>query len=406
MRIFVSLLIAIALSGLAPAQADDKAQAVRPEVGKPMQAAIELLKQRRGKDALAKVREAQAVPGKSAYETYLVERVLGQAAAAAGDPGAAARAYESVAGSSSAPDKERSQFLVAAAAQYYLAKEYAKAADLAGRAIAQGHSDKAVRTMHAQALYLSNNFAAAAKVIAADVEGEEQAGRVPAEEQLQLLANAYQQQRDTAGYSRAMEKLVAHYPKKDYWLTLLYGITTRQGFSERLAVDVARLKLETGTMRTTGEYLEAAQLLLQAGFPAEATKIIDRGYAEGLLGAGPEAERHKRLKDLAMKNLAEDRKSLAQDDGAGGKDGKTLLNDGYNFVLHGKADKGLPMMEQGIKLGTGLQRPEHAKLQLAHGYHLAGQNQKAIQIYRTVQGNDGAASIARLWVARLSRNGG
>ena len=82
-----------------------------------------------------------------------------------------------------------------------------------------------------------------------------------------------------------------------------------------------------------------------------------------------------------------------------------LFNDGFNYVLNGKADKGLPMMEQGLKLGTGFKRPDHAKLQLAYAYHLAGQNHKAIQIYRTVQGNDGAAGIARLWVIRLGRNG-
>ena len=48
-------------------------------------------------------------------------------------------------------------------------------------------------------------------------------------------------------------------------------------------------------------------------------------------------------------------------------------------------------------------RLEHAKLQLGYAYHLAGQNQKAIQVLKTVQGTDGAAALARLWVIRLSR---
>src|SRR5512135_2160203 len=45
----------------------------RPEVGKPIQAALDLLKHKRGKEALAKVQEADAVPNKSPYEAYLVE---------------------------------------------------------------------------------------------------------------------------------------------------------------------------------------------------------------------------------------------------------------------------------------------------------------------------------------------
>jgi len=40
-------------------------------------------------------------------------------------------------------------------------------------------------------------------------------------------------------------------------------------------------------MRTGNEYLEAAQLSLIDGFPAEAARIIDKGYAAGLLGGGP-----------------------------------------------------------------------------------------------------------------------
>ena len=400
---FIALCIGLFAAGAV--QAQEKAQTLRPEVGKPIQAAVELLKSRRGREALAKAREAQAVTGKSAHESMVVDQVLGQAAAAAGDAAVAARAFEAAAGSSAAPDAQRRQFLAASAGQYYVAKEYAKAADLAGRYLRGGGGDKAIRTIYAQALYLGNNFAAAAKALSADIEAEEHAGRAPDEGQIQLLASAYHQQRDNAGYARAMEKLVAHYPKKDYWANVLQGIAAQPGFAERLAVELARLRLETGTMRTSSEFMEAAQLVLQEGFPMEATKIIEQGYTAGLLGAGADAERHKRLRDLAAKNLAEDTKALAQEDVGAAKDGKTLFNDGYNYVLHGKADKGLAMMEQGFKTGTGFRRLEHAKLQLARGYYLAGQRQKAIRAYKSVQGNDGAASIARLWIIRLSRNG-
>jgi hypothetical protein len=48
-------------------------------------------------------------------------------------------------------------------------------------------------------------------------------------------------------------------------------------------------------MKSTEEYVESAQLSLQEGFPAEASKIIDQGYSAGLLGTGPDAARHKRL---------------------------------------------------------------------------------------------------------------
>ena len=162
---------------------------------------------------------------------------------------------------------------------------------------------------------------------------------------------------------------------------------------------------ETGIMRTTDEYLEASQLALQDGFPKEAMKIIDLGYAAGLLGNGVDAARHKRLKDMAAKNLVDDLKAMARDEGqpASGREGKALFNDGFNLVLNGKADKGLAMMEQGIRLGTGLKRLEHAKMQLAYAHHLAGQDPKAVQMYRSARGADGTEALARLWIIRLSR---
>lgn len=398
-RILSGLLLATWIAGAAA-----QGQALRPEVGKPIQAAVEALKQRRGKEALAKAREAQAVPNKTPYESYMVERVIGQAAAAAGEHGTAARALENAANSSAAPEGERRQIIAAAANLYYSIKEYSKAAELSSRYMKEGGTDKAVRTIYTQSLYLSGNLPAAAKAIAAEIESEEHGGKAPPEDQLQLLANVYDKQKDTNGYTHAMEKLVAYYPKKEYWQAVIYGVTTRPGYSDRLAIEIARLKLATGTMRTVEEYVESAQLSLQEGFPVEANKIIDQGYSAGLLGTGPDAARHKRLKDLATKSLAEDQASAAKDSGQAPKDGKSLFNEGFNLVLNGKSDKGLAMMEQGLKLGTAFRRIDHAKLQMGYAYYLAGQKQKAQAAYKRVQGDDGAQTLARLWIIRLGQS--
>src|SRR5947209_17039542 len=128
-------------------------QTVRPEIGKPIQTAIELIKSKKGKEALAKVREAQAVGDRTPYENYLVERVLGQAAAAAGDASTAARAFDNVVASPGTPAGERLQFLAAAASQYYVVKNYAKTAELATRYFKDGGTEKSMRTIYLQPLY-------------------------------------------------------------------------------------------------------------------------------------------------------------------------------------------------------------------------------------------------------------
>ncbi len=113
------------LAPIASALAQEQKSAgntVRPEIGKPIQAALDLLKHKRGKEALAKVHEAEAVSNKTPYEAYLVERVHAQAAAAAGDAAEAARGFEATAASSAASAGEKLTFLGAAAGQYYLAR--------------------------------------------------------------------------------------------------------------------------------------------------------------------------------------------------------------------------------------------------------------------------------------------
>jgi hypothetical protein len=118
-----------------------------------------------------------------------------------------------------------------------------------------------------------------------------------------------------------------------------------------------------------------------------------------VLGKGDQAERHERLRKLVNTTLEASQKSRAQDekDALEAKDGNALVNVGLNYVYEGKADKGLPLVEQGIKKG-GLKRPEDAKLRYGEALLHAGRRDRAVQVLRDVKGSDGTADVARLWV--------
>jgi hypothetical protein len=406
----LSLAILLAALAVFPAAAQTPEPAktgptVRPEIGKPVQAAIELLKAKKGKDALAKVREADPIKDKTPYEAYIVDSVRGQAAALAGDLPTAAASLDAAANSSAVPANIKAQLIAAAAEQYYLGKDYVNAAERMTRYFKEGGNDPALRTLYIQSLYLGNEYAAAAKELLADVQTEEQAGKTPPEDRLQLLANVALKQQDSVGYANALEKLVTYHPKRDYWLAAIDATARRARFPDRLSLDLMRLKLATGTLRSTSEYMEMAQLSLQAGYPAEASHIVDQGYAAGLLGTGAEASRHKRLKDLAARTLAEDDKTLGQDDAqvAAAKEGTPLLNAGFNYVLHGRNAKGLEMMEQALKKG-GMKHVEDGRLRFGYALFLSQEPQRAIQAFKTVQGTDGTAALARLWVLHLGQH--
>jgi hypothetical protein len=199
--------------------------------------------------------------------------------------------------------------------------------------------------------------------------------------------------------------LVGLYPKKDYWADLISRTQKKPGFANRLSLDVFRLQRSAAGLRDASDFMEMAQLATEAGFPIEGKKILDEGFSVNVLGTGADAARQKRLRDTIGKQAADDLKALAQGptSATAAKDGTGLVNAGLNLVFNGQVDKGLPMIEQGIAKG-GLKQPDDARLRLGMGYYLAGQKDKAIQTFKAVQGTDGTADLARLWVLHVQRS--
>ena len=378
--------------------------AMRPEVGKPLQQAQDLIKAGKYKDALAKVREADAVGGKTANESLTIERMRIAAASGAGDVDTAARAFEAISASGSVPAADKIRMVESIAGSYYRAKDYPKALQWYQRYFREGGTSSANRTLMIQTQYLSGDFAGAEKELMAEIQAAEKSGAVPAEDRINLLMNAAVRQKDIAGETYALERLVVYYPKKEYWVALLNRMQRKPNFSDRLTLDTYRLSLATGSLSAANDYSELAQLAVQAGSLAEAKQVVDKGYAAGSLGAGQEAERHKRLRDLVNKRLDEAKKTQAEDEkqALAASDGNDLVRIGMNLVYDGQKAKGLQLMQQGIAKG-GLKRPEDAKLHLAIAQIAAGEAAKAQATLKTVSGADGTADLARLWSLHARR---
>ena len=375
---------------------------MRPEIGKPLQAAEALIKSGKYREALGKVREAEAVGGKSGAETTMIERMRLAAASGAGDADTAARSFEALGGGMSGAEKLRT--IESIAGSYYRAKEYAKAQQWYARYFREGGTSAANRTLMIQTQYLSGDLAGATKQLMAEIQATERNGATPGEDRINLLMNAAVRQRDVGAEAFALERLVTYYPKKEYWVNLLSRLQRKPNFSDRLALDTYRLSLATGSMTAANDYSEMAQLALQAGSGAEARQVVDKGFAAGALGAGPEAERHKRLRDLVAKRVDEAKKTAADDEkvALAAKDGNDLVTIGMNQVFEGQKAKGIALMQQGIAKG-GLKRPEDAKLHLAIAQLVVGDNAKAQATLKTVSGNDGTGDLARLWALYARR---
>jgi hypothetical protein len=387
---------------LAPSSAY-AADALRPEVGKPLQAAQDLAKKGSFKAALEEINKAEAVGGKTAHETLVIEEMRGSVAQQAGDTGAAIKSYEAVIASGALDGPNQLRMVQAVATLYNELKDYPKTITWLNRYRKEGGTEPAMRTVLIQAYFASKDFASAAKEQLDQINTEEKLNQVPPEGQYQLLMNCYLGQNDTAGYVSVLEKVVMHYSKPDYWADLIRRTSVKPGFaSTRLGLDIYRLKLATGTMKGNDkggdDYRDMIQTALQEHYPGEAKAVIDKAFAAGQMGQPDKAVRDNKLRDLVTKSATDDQATIDTKAAAAveAKDGQEMVNIGYDYVGYGQFDKGIKLMEDGVR-ADGQKHPEDGKLHLALAYLQAQQKPKALQMLKTVSGTDGTADLARLW---------
>jgi hypothetical protein len=375
---------------------------IRPEVGKSLQEAQKALQTKNYNEARADISKAEAVGKLTPYERYIIARLKASTFIGLGDYKSALVSYEQVAASPELPAGEKLQVLDAYVKLAYTAKDYPRTISALQSYKAAGGNDPQTLGLYAQALYLAGRYAEAGAETGREIAAAEQAGKRPTDTQLQLFANCALKRNDMKAYTVALEKIVTYTPKPQYWLDLILRTAGQPGFSTALDLDVYRLRKVTGTMEKGSDYMEAAQLALQAGFPNEAKAFVDEGYAKKLLGAGADAARDQRLKALVAKKITEDKATLAEGEKAAAQQasGDALVNTGFNLVTYGQADKGLKLMQQGIAKG-GLKNPDMARLHLGYAQLLAGQKDGAMKTFAAVSGKAGSASLARLWAIQL-----
>jgi tetratricopeptide (TPR) repeat protein len=388
--------------GETAAATPNPAETVSVEVGTPLKAAQDLFKQKKYQEALDKLNEIN-VANKTPYETYAIARTRAAIATASGDDKLALESYLVVVDSGRLSADEKSKFIQAIGNLYFRKSDYAQAATWTERFFKEGGVDPKSHDLLVKAYYLNDDFPHAAQALQTDIDAAEKAGTAPTEEQLHILLSLAVKQKDTPGYVHALEKFVTYYPKKEYWVDLLSRVQAKSTFSQRLDLDFYRLEFAMGLMTKANAYTDMAELSNASGFPAEAQKVLEAGYKSGVLGVGPDAGKQKSLLNAVTKKSAEDLKTIAQTeaDVRKSKDGIGLINLGYAYVTTDQFDKGLPMMEQGVN-APGLKRVDEAKLHLATAYALAGRKAEAIKEFNTVQGNDGAADLARYWALQLA----
>lgn len=390
-----------------PAAAPAKpADTIRPELFKLLDPAAvkQLITDKKFDELQTRITQAEAFPAKTPYEQYVLDRMKVAFGSASNNEAMMTASLEAVINSGRMAPADQAEFVLALGNSYYNAKNYPKAIEWFTRYQKESTTPLKARPALIRSYYLSNDFATAKTMLVPVIAEAEKAGQTPSLEDLRLLGSAASKVKDDEVYVATLEKLVAFYPTDDFWTDLVHRMQSKKTYNQAHDIDVLRLMMVAEKTLAPEEYVELAELALAAGFPTEAKKAMDAGYAANVLGTGSNAAKHKALRDRANKGAADDAKNIAGGEAgaAKAKDGTGLVNLGYAYVTMDQFDKGIPLMEQGIAKGVG-KRPEDAKLRLGIAYAKAGRKAEALKTFESIKGADGSADLAKYWSLWVNR---
>ncbi len=407
----VPLLLAAVLCG-GPAAAQTAASApaaaasgptLRAEAAKPLAAAQDAIKASQYADALARIAEAEALPGLTPYEQYIVLRLKGPALFGSGDQAAALAVFEQVVASPLLPEVDRNSLTETTIKLALQGKKYDTAAALMKVYLANQGPSAEIANLYPQVLAALGDHAGVIHQLQPVLAADDAAKRATPEPTLRLLASSQNSMKDSAGYLATLSRLAASTGKAAYWDELINRTVRKDGFAdERLRLDVYRLRQLVGIALEGDEIGDMAYRANQVGQPAEAQALLDAGYSAGLLGKGANAAADQKLRESATKAAAQDRATQAESEAAALKaaNGNALVGLGMALSATGAHARGLSLMTQGITKG-GLRRPDDVQLHLGQVALRAGKIDQARAAFAAVQGSDGAADLARLFTLAL-----
>ena len=379
---------------LAPSVAEAQ-QKIGPKVGVPLKAAQEAVQKKNWNGALAKIKEAQAVQPRTAFEDYKINELLWYVYLQQGRNADAARLLEQQIASGQMPAGERAQRTKTVAQLYFRAGNYPKAAQAANQYLKSAPNDQEAQMLVAQSHFQQKDYKSAVAVANRMIKP----GQKPSEDLLQLLLRSNYELKDAAGTTAALEQLLTYYPSPDTWDRLLDGYLEQTNQDHELLA-LYRLSEDVGSLTKSRQYLDMAQALFVGGFAIEAERIMDKGLAAGLF-SGEELTRATRTRDTAKRKADEDRKSLA---GAGSalsaaKTGDAAYKVGQLYFSAGKYAEAADAMRKALTL-PGLSEADDANMELGIALVRLGKKAEAVKAFDAVKDPE-FAEVARLWKLRI-----
>lgn len=165
---------------------------------------------------------------------------------------------------------------------YYSREEYKKAIGFMDRWEAlRGEPDAGVTFIRATAYYQMEDFKSALKEAKKVEDITLKEGKEMKENWWYLQVVIYNELKDVDNTIKVLEKLIVHFPKKQYWMHLA-GMYSEKSQDDR-SLSAYYAAYSQGFFEKESEVVMLAQRLLNAEVPFEAAKILEKGMKEKLV---------------------------------------------------------------------------------------------------------------------------
>ena len=389
-----SSVLGVAVATLAPSVAVAQ-QTVSAKVGVPLKAAQEAIQKKNWNGALAKIKEAQAVQPRTAYDEYKINELLWYVYLQQGRNADAARLLEQQIASSQMPAGEKVQRTKTLAQLQFRAGSYGKAIQSANQYLKSSPNDKEMQLLVAQGYFQQKDY----KNAAATAERLAKGAGKPSEDLLQIMQRSYYELKDTDGTARTLESLLKYYPSPDTWDRLLDGYIEQTNHDHEL-IALYRLSEDVGALRKPNQYVDMTQALVVGGFAIEGQRVLEKGIASGAFSAEDQS-RAQRTLDTAKRRADEERKALAGADQAlaAAKTGDAAYEVGKLYFSTGNYAKATTAFQKAVTLG-GLSDADAAQAELGMALARQGKKADAVKAFDAVK-DPKFAEISRLWKMHL-----
>ena len=371
-------------------------------VAEPLKKAQEAMKNKQWDAALTEIKKAQASEKKTPFEAYQIDEFLSYVLVQQKKFSEATPVFERMLNSGFMPADQVDERTKTVAQLHFQNKDYKKAVEWGKKYLEKHPGDETISVLVGQSYYVQNDYKNAASTMTGVVANAEKGGRTPPENWLQIVLSSHFKLDNKDGIADALRKLVRYYPKPEYWENLL-DIYRRKNNGDRVTLGFYRLMNDVGTLKQADDYMETAQLAMDAGVPGEAQAVMEKGVQNGTLKSDDKTTqgRYDRLLAGAKKAAAADKAQLPQlaKEAEKATQGQAYVALGQAYLSYNMFDEAIDALKKGIAKG-GVTDADEAQISLGIAYLRKGQKDLARQAFKAVKPESKWHDLADMWEIR------